>query len=302
MLLMAPNPSSSVKPNTWGPAIWKNEYGYSSFDDFFADAGPLLDGAGVFGISLPTELVARDAWYFPGSGIGAYLMSRFILKGQPDPNGTFFLDQLSQSINTALTSTTENSMPQLVIPNAFQVSIEAITGGRNITNVIGVTNPAGTAAGAAAAVKAAWEATLGPISRLSGLIVMSNYHAVDLSSSSGTIVDVPSTTAGKIVSGNALATRAACALVKWNGSTRNRSSRGRLYYGPIMESDINPDGATLVAGAQTAIDATFTVFANSLSSAGYPLAVLSRKLSTAYPITTHSTETTIATQRRRIRS
>jgi hypothetical protein len=43
------------------------------------------------------------------------------------------------------------------------------------------------------------------------------------------------------------ATRAAAAIIKLNGGTRSRSTRGRIYYGPIMENDINADGATLTA-------------------------------------------------------
>jgi hypothetical protein len=130
---------------------------------------------------------------------------------------------------------------------------------------------------------------------------MVNIHAVDIGSSSGAIVDLADTTAGGATTTNSLATRGACALVRWNGSTRNRSSRGRLYFGPIMEANINSDGATLASTYQTQFTTAFTNFRNSLNTAGYGLVVLSRKESLSHAVTSHAVESTIATQRRRIR-
>lgn len=192
-------------------------------------------------------------------------------------------------------------MATLIIPNAFQVSIEAESGGQPVVNVIGVTNSGGTAAGAAAAVKAAWETNPGPLLRLSSLVQMRNYRAVDLSSAFGDIADLPSTAQGSVTTSNSLSTLAASALITWNGSQRSRSTRGRLYFGPIGEGVVNTDGRTLVPTAQSQIGTSFEAFRSSLAAAGYPLAVLSRKNLQAYPVSSFAVETVIATQRRRIR-
>lgn len=192
-------------------------------------------------------------------------------------------------------------MPTLIIPNAFQVAITATSGGQDVVNVIGLTNPGGTAAGAAAAVKAAWEQTSAPLGRLSSLVVMQSYRAVDLRSEFGEIAEVSSSTPGSITTTNSLATNAACALITWNGSVRSRSTRGRLYFGPLMEAQLNPDGRTLVAATQTSMASGFNNFRASLNAAGYTLAVISRKNMAAYAVTTSACQSVIATQRRRIR-
>jgi hypothetical protein len=150
-------------------------------------------------------------------------------------------------------------------------------------------------------VLAAWKVATGPLSRLSSLVAMTGVRAVDISSGSGAIVTVNDTTAGGVASTNSLATRGACALVQFNGGTRSRSSRGRLYFGPIMETDINVDGATVGGATVANLGTAFTAFRNSLNGSGYPLNVLSRKLSQAFPVTSQTVETIIATQRRRIR-
>src|SRR3569623_121887 len=195
----------------------------------------------------------------------------------------------------------ENSMSQLIVPNCFQVSIQMVAGGHAIENVVGVQNSGGTAAGAAAAVLAAWKVASGPLNGLSALLTMVQVRAVDIGSANGAIVVVPDTTAGGVASANSFATRAASALIQWNGGTRSRSSRGRLYFGPIMETDISSDGATLVGVTPTTFKNRFIAFQNSLNSASYPLVVLSRKLSQAFPVTSVTCESLIATQRRRIR-
>lgn len=192
-------------------------------------------------------------------------------------------------------------MGQLIVADCFQVAINALAGGKEVVNVVGVRNSGGSAAGAAAAVLAAWKVANGPLAYLSSYYALTSIDAMDIGSSNGDIVQVVDTTTGGSTS-SAFATAGACALVKWNGGTRSRSSRGRLYYGPIAEVNINPDGRTLASATQTAFNSAFTSFRNSLSTAGYPLVVLSRKLGTATTVTSQGVESTIATQRRRIRS
>lgn len=191
-------------------------------------------------------------------------------------------------------------MGALVIPGCFQVTVEMVAGGHAVENVIGVENGSGTAAGAAAAVKAAWEVASGPLTRLSSGVALTNYHAVDIGSSTGAIVDLASTATGSSGS-TSFSTRAACALIKWNGNNRSRSTRGRLYLGPIGEADIQSDGATLTTASQTATGTAFTNFRNSLAAAGYPLVVLSRATGLATLVSAQAVEATIATQRRRLR-
>jgi len=148
-------------------------------------------------------------------------------------------------------------------------------------------------------VRTAWKIASGPLSLLLTQYALTGFRAVDIGDPNGDIAVITDTTAGSVT--GSLATNAACALVKWNGGQRSRSSRGRLYFGPIGEGNINTDGRTLSSGSITAYNTAFTNFRNSLASSGYPLVVLSRVLSEAFPVTQHAVETVIATQRRRIR-
>jgi len=191
-------------------------------------------------------------------------------------------------------------MSGLVIAGCFQVAINATSGSQQVTNVFGVENSGGTAHGAGLAVQAAWKAaTTGPMSYLPSEYVLANFTSTDIGSLSGAIDVISDTTAGS--SGSAISTNAACALVKWNGGTRSKSSRGRTYFGPMQEGFINSDGRTITSTQLALFNTCFTNFRASLSTAGYPLVVLSRKLSTATLITSSGVESVIATQRRRIR-
>lgn len=193
-------------------------------------------------------------------------------------------------------------MGQLIIADCFQVTIAGASGGQDVVNVIGVKNGAGTAAGAAAAVQTAWKVASGPLAALSSLYALKSFTAIDISSANGAIAVISDTTTGSMSGSPSLATNAACALVKWNGGTRSKSSRGRLYYGPIREADINSDGRTLDTTRKGVFSTAFDNFRASLSSGGYPLVVLSRQLSESFTVTSSAVEATIATQRRRIRS
>ena len=181
------------------------------------------------------------------------------------------------------------------------MSIQATSGGRAVDNVIGVRGTAsGQEAAAAAAVKAAWEATGGPCKARTNQYVMAQYYVTDLSSTTGGIATLTSSTTGAII--GSLSTNAACALVKTNGTNRSRSTRGRLYAGPLAESEINADGRTLQSGTVTTLQAAFTQFKTALASANYPWVVISPTLGSATLVSAISVEGTIATQRRRIRS
>lgn len=284
------------------PQYWEALFGITSFDEFKAATSKYLD-LGLPHVSWIDTPIQALAYNYPATATGAYLTASLTAAGfhEDSPSGpaTVVVNSLSTLLNNDVNQEL-SAMPGLVIANCFQVTIQGQAGGRAIDNVVGVENASGTAAGAAAAVKAAWEVASGPLSQLANLYTVPNYHAVDLSSAAGTIADLASTGVG--ARATSFSTRGACALIKWNGSSRSRTTRGRLYFGPIAEVDIQGDGASLTVGQITAFGTAFTNFRNSLSTAGYPLVVLSRKTSTATIVSSQAVEATIATQRRRIRS
>lgn len=193
-------------------------------------------------------------------------------------------------------------MGQVILPNIYQCVVNAVSGSQDVVNVFGVQgSSSGQEVAACLAVKNAWKVASGPLSVKSSLYVLTQFRAMDLSTANGGIAVLSDTASGG-QAGQTLATNAACALVKWNGGTRSRSSRGRLYFGPLAEADIQGDGRTLDTTKQTGINTAFTNFRNSLNGAGFPLVVISRKIPQAFPVTSHIVESIIATQRRRIRA
>lgn len=75
-----------------------------------------------------------------------------------------------------------------------------------------------------------------------------------------------------------------------------------MYIGPLSEPQVDVDGGSLASGALSDFQTAANTFLGALSTAGYPLAVLSRKNSAYTLVTSAVAESTIATQRRRIRS
>jgi hypothetical protein len=284
-----------------------------TFVDVVAPALP--SGIEVRGVVFSAEEVAQAAWFAPGGALG--LATRLYYSAQTYQVPRPVTDGLWANIQDQGTAggfgqgagfggsfgyeSVRSSGVVTIIPDAYRVSIEAVSGGQAVTNVVGVTNGAGTALGAAQAVQTAWKVATGPLTLLPGSYALQAFRALDMSDPNGDIAVVSDSTAG---GGGAVAksTNAACALVKWNGGTRSRSSRGRLYHGPLSEPQIDADGRTLLPAVRTSLETAYTAFRNSLSASGYPLAVLSLTLSQAFPVTSSSVETIIATQRRRIRS
>lgn len=191
-------------------------------------------------------------------------------------------------------------MAQLLIPGAIQVSIKMECSGQDVVNVIGLSGDNFTDPNAAVAVvKAAWEKASGPMAIRSNLVRVVSYRAVVLSPV-GSVAELGSSSVG----GNTtvgISTMAAAALIGIGGATRNRSSRGRMYHGPIGEAQIDPDGRTLLTATRTQLTSVYTVFRNDLSAGGYPWVVLSRKNSTFTPVGEIAVSSIIATQRRRLR-
>jgi len=260
-------------------------------------------------LPLPREVFILQAWSAPGSaaGLAARVYYEIVQtsggsRSQADVVNNAVQQQGAAVARQGVWATVEGEMT-LVISNTYRVAIRMTAGGKSITNVVGVTgSAAGQQAAAAAAVLAAWKVATGPLSQLSNLVAMADVTAIDLSSTSGGITIVSDTTTGGVGVSTALSTRAAAALVTWNGGTRSKSARGRLYFGPLMESNINTDGATLIGGSATAFGTAFTAFRNSLAGAGFPLVVISQKNASTTQVTSQAVQTTIATQRRRLRS
>ena len=194
-------------------------------------------------------------------------------------------------------------MPQLVIANVYRNVVSMVAGGHAIENVIHVQGTSsGQQAACAAAVLAAWKVASGPLTYLSSLVAMVSVESTDLTTTNGGITVVADTTVGGVSSPNALAPRSACAIVKLNGGTRSKSTRGRIYFGPLRSANVGSDGATITSGDRTNFQTAFTNFESSLAGAGFTLGVASRKLSAFTAATTLAVETTVATQRRRQRS
>lgn len=283
-----------------GPEFWSTVYGYQDFDQFYDQVGRYIPSFSVFGVGLDRTAVAEVAYQSPSGTYGSLAIMIASVRGGAQPTDT----QLNSSRSIAEGAITEggyNRMAQLIIPGCFQVAIHAVSGGQPVDNVIGVQNSGGTAHGAALAVQTAWKVASGPLSLQASSYTLVDFTAVDIGSANGPI-DVIGDAAAGGAGAVALSTAAACALIKWNGGTRSRSSRGRLYFGPLNEGQINSDGRTISSGALSVLNTAFTNFRNSLAASGYPLVVLSRTKATAYAVTQHAVEAQIATQRRRIRA
>lgn len=281
------------------------------FDSFRAALEPVLPAVvPIPGIGLvPKDVMILQAWGQPFHPFGLAARLYWLASHSTSVSGAIdnawnaVVQATASAPNQRLTIGGGSAVAPLVIANTYRCALRMASGTHDIVNVFHVEGSAsGQQAAAAAAVLAAWKVASGPLAGLSSLNTMQDVTAMDLSSTSGGITVVTDATAGGISATNSLATRGACALVKLNGGTRSRSTRGRVYFGPIMESQVNADGATLTSGAITAIGTSFGNFRTSLSGAGFTLVIASRKLSTITAVTSVAVETTIATQRRRIRS
>nr|CRY96761.1 hypothetical protein [uncultured prokaryote] len=191
-------------------------------------------------------------------------------------------------------------MATLIIPDTFLVAIKAISSGQDNVAVIGIIQASGTSAGVASAVKAAWEAAGGPLSKRPSQYQMDSYTVTDLSVANGSVVTLGSTAVGGI-STTSLSTNGACALVRFSAGTRSRSESGRMYHGPLAESQINSDGRTVDAATLTGLQSAYTQFQTSLAGGGNEMVVISRKYQSATLVSQISVSNIIATQRRRIR-
>lgn len=192
-------------------------------------------------------------------------------------------------------------MATLVIPGTVQIGIEMIASGQPIWNIIhlniqdGIDTPMSTLAD----VKTAWEAASGPMKQHPLSTTMVGYHYTDLRSATGPVAFLASTTAGTVTGG--MSTLASSALIKLSTGTRSRSQQGRLYHGPLAESQVNADGRQIEAGNAAILTNAYTAFQTAMNSGSRRWVVASRKNLSTTPIATASCAQIVATQRRRLR-
>jgi len=191
-------------------------------------------------------------------------------------------------------------MAQLVIPGAAQVAINMECSGQKVVNVIGISTAGPTTATEIAeVVRAAWEKTGGPLKARPPQVKMISYKVTKLDAG-GAVIDVASAATGGS-STSSLSTMAASALILLGGGSRDRSTRGRLYHGPITEGAITEDGRSILPAYAGSLFTTYKGFRDDIAAAGMSWSVLSRKNSIAYPIDIINVASIIATQRRRLR-
>jgi len=188
----------------------------------------------------------------------------------------------------------------LVVPQTVQVAIEMTASGQSVYNVLGFTNAFGsTPSYILNLVKTEWERASGPLKLHTTQTTMVGYHFTDLSSPTGAVAFLGSSTAGGVADN--LSTMASCALVKLTSGTRSRSQQGRLYHGPLGESQVQSDGRLLATGFITSLNTAYETFRVNVAAGNLGWQVISRKNSTSTPITNASTSPIVATQRRRLR-
>lgn len=193
------------------------------------------------------------------------------------------------------------AMAPLVIPNTYETTVKMLCGGRTVDNVFfNTSSTGGQEATVAAAFLAAWKnATSGPLKYANTAVSMVSVTTVDIRSSTGGQFTVFDTSPG--LQAGSIASRAASALLQYNGNLRSRSTRGRTYFGPLTQAQVNTDGATLNSTFQTNIVAAFNYLFTQMSTAGFPAVVASRKNLSTTPITLVRVSPTMATQRHRLR-
>lgn len=193
-------------------------------------------------------------------------------------------------------------MAQVVIPRGYRVTIKSRVGSQQVVNVLHFLGSApGMEQDAAQTMVAFWKSLDGGQTHLGNqAVTFEGVEAVDLSTLNGGIWWEADGTAG--ASTIQLATAGASALVQLNGQTRDRTTRGRIYLGPLREADVMQDGRTLMASAKNKVTTLVTDMRAAMAAEGFELQVLSRITSTMTPVTLVRVADIIATQRRRIRS
>lgn len=187
----------------------------------------------------------------------------------------------------------------LIVPDTYLVSLNFQSGGQPVTNVIGIRTDTHNTSYVTEKVLAAWNMTAGPKVRQQSTTVATDVRAMWLGAADGEVYVRPATGGGTLTDNKS--TNAACALVTIGSSSRARTSKGRLYFGPLGEPQIDADGRTVAASYRTLLQASFESFKNQLTADDLEWVVISRKLQSASPVQQIAVQSVIATQRRRIR-
>jgi len=190
-------------------------------------------------------------------------------------------------------------MAAIVVPGAYMVSINAESGGQTVSNVIGVRGISNQAAQIAVAVSVAWNRAGGPREYHPTAYTMRNVTVMDLATETGQVVVWPSTGTGGAP--GSLATNASCALVSYSSGSRSRSTRGRLYHGPLTESQMDVNGRHITVQFNGQLNTAYRQFKADLETAGYSWIVISRKNQTFVEIGEPTAQSLSGTQRRRLR-
>jgi hypothetical protein len=288
--------------------FWCDHYGLCTFTEFADQVQRFMP---VIGLPFANDnglASTVSAYNLPFSGAGIYaalLLSKIQVTPQPSDaevrqSTAGPSSHISQSPRGSFPSGVV--MPALILPNVYRCAIKATNDGVPVVNVIGVRGTAGgQEAAAAAAIKAAWEVTGTSLcNQHTNNYHMVSYDVTDLTTATGGVTSLASTASGTLTAETA--TAAACALFKFNGGTRSRTQNGRMYYGPIDQNSVQSTGRALETTARTTLQSALNAFLASLTTAGFPLVIISRVGPSSHTVATAAVESLIATQRRRIRS
>lgn len=190
-------------------------------------------------------------------------------------------------------------MATLVIPGAYMASLHFTVSGQEIVNVIGVSGNFLSSGVVAKAVGDVWTNLSGPHDLLPAAVVLSKVKAVDIGTPTGEVFEQVYNKAGGGTT--PMGPLSSSAVVRAGASTRSRSGKGRLYYGPLPQGMVHTDGRTLTPSTITALNTRFTYFKDQLIAREMNWVILSRKLLSFTPVETVSVAQVLGTQRRRLR-
>lgn len=187
----------------------------------------------------------------------------------------------------------------LIVPDTYLVSLNFQSGGQPVTNVIGIRTNDHNSSYVTEKVLAAWNIANGPKVRQQSTTVAVDVRAMWLGAADGEVYIRPATGGGTLTDNKS--TNGACALISLGNASRAKTSKGRMYFGPLGEPQIDADGRTVAAAYRTSLQASMEAFKNQLIVDDLEWVIISRKLQSASPVTQISVQSIIATQRRRIR-
>lgn len=193
-------------------------------------------------------------------------------------------------------------MPQvpLVIPGAVKIEMIGTVGTRACVNVmggewLGATPTVAVLNTAAAAVLSSWKTRFLPLCSDAYTVSQCRITSLD----SATAPQGASSSPGNGTKANGAAPQVS-QIIKLLTAIRSRSTRGRLYLPPPGEADVNSTGILL--GQQvTDLGTAMSGHISAMSAAGMNLSVLSRKLMVSTNISGFQVQSTVATQKRRLR-